>query len=127
MDDRQLPVLHQMHVQLRAEAVGRRPLEGGQRVLRYALLPVVEPPVGVPPFPEVRPVRLTPAAPQAQDIQQKQYQKYDQNDNNSFHQSFVSSSTVISVSPAFSAGMSLLSPCLTNSMVTKASPVNTAA
>ena len=85
VEDGELPVPHQMHVQLRTEAVGGGALKGGKGVLRYALLPVVEPPVGVPPLAEVLPVAVPPPAPQAQQVQQKQHQQYNKDNNNSFH------------------------------------------
>ena len=74
VDDRQMAVLHQMHVQLRAEAALYGPAEGGQGVFRDAGLVMIAP-VGVVPAAEAVPV-FAPAAPQTEDIQQS-----DENNN----------------------------------------------
>ena len=56
MDHGQMPVCHQVHVQLRAKAVLQRPAEGRHGVLRHPHRRVMEPPVRV-----AHPLQLIPA------------------------------------------------------------------
>ena len=78
VDDRQTAVLHEMDVQLRAEAALDGAAEGGQGVFGDTGL-IVEAAVGEAPLAEALPV-LAAAAAQAQHIQQaQQHQKSQQN------------------------------------------------
>ena len=83
VDHRQMAVLHQMHVQLRAEAALYGPAEGGQGVFRDAGLVMIAP-VGVVPAAEAVPV-FAPAAAQAQEIQQQHEQRQQQKDQKYRH------------------------------------------
>ncbi len=126
VDDGQMAVLHQVYVQLRAEAALYRAAEGGDGVFGDAGLVMIAP-VGIVPLFEIVPVAPPLLAAQGQQVQEKDHRdqggQYDEPSHR--ETSFQSLSTSSTSSPTLAAG--LLSPCLTNSMVTKASAVNTAA
>lgn len=76
--DHHLAVLGQLHIQLHAEAAPGRQLKGHQGVLRHALLPVVQAPVGVVVLVEGGEIRLGelgPNGPQPQQQHQRQREK----------------------------------------------------
>ena len=76
--DHHLAVLGQLHIQLHAEAAPGCQLKGHQGVLRHALLPVVQAPVGVVVLVEGGEIRLGelgPNGPQPQQQYQRQREK----------------------------------------------------
>ena len=73
-----MPVFQQVDVQLRAEAVFDRAVEGCHGIFRNVGLIVIAP-VGVAVLPQQLPARMAPAAAQQQRPHLRQHQQYQQN------------------------------------------------
>ena len=78
VDDGQTPVLHQMHVQLAAEAPTNGLLKGQKRVLRRQILSVVAP-MGIAVLPQQLPEGMSPTAHRQQGEYLRQNQQNDYN------------------------------------------------
>lgn len=121
--DDELAVLGQMDIQLGAVAMLHCTAEGKQGVLRHAVFRIVQAAVGIIILTQSGKSGFFSLAENHEQPQKPQRQKHDQADPNSFH--FSQSSTSKASSPFLATG--LLSPCMTKSMVTKASATNTVA
>ena len=64
MDYRQIPVSHQVDIQLRAEAMLHRQTEGRHGIFRYTRSGIVKAPVGIAYPLKLLPARLVPPGPQ---------------------------------------------------------------
>ena len=116
MEDHQLIVRRQLHVQFHAVPGLYSPSEGFQAVLRHLMIAVVQSTMRIQPSLERTVVRLFCRRGDQPQIYQKQYRQNSKNPPNHRH---VQSSPTSKASNLLLGGSGLLSPCRVRLMVTK--------